>query len=200
MKYTLLFLLSSWFSQVAPPHTPHMIMTNLLSREESSSAVVALQKKYHIPVDRSILLREEKNLPPFLEKSLIRQVTINQLLAARGEKDSIIPIFHVYSRFHHDYLYARYSTVVPYHDYCTAEEELAKMVVHLLHDPDPSLFIVQNEEWFFDESFQSFLTMDEKKEIDTTLMVDLDSHPNLEILPKTNHRIIFWDRVGRPIL
>ena len=202
-----LFFLFSFFSSlpVTPPSPspPHVIMTNLLPRAESSMTVLALQKKYHIPAERSILLREDRELPSSLDTTLVRQLTLDQLVSSheKGNKDDhVIPPFHVYTRFHHDYLYSRYSQIVSYPQYCLAEEDIAQLVVHLIHQPDPFLFIVQKSEWFFDESFQSFLTKEEKKEIDTTLMIDLDAHPHLDILPRTNHRLLFWNRYERPTI
>jgi len=202
--FPLFFFLFPFWPSPPPPPPPLMIMTNLLPRKDSFQSILALQKKYHIPADRSILLREEHNLPPGLDVTLMRQITLDQLMTSHEDKkkDPVIPPFHVYSRFHHDYLYNRYSEIVPYNLYCTVEEDIAKLVVHLLNepDPDPFLFIVQKQEWFFEESFQSFRTTEEKKKIDTTLMIDLDAHPVLQILPRTNHKLVFWDHKGRPVV
>jgi hypothetical protein len=206
MKYAFplfFFLFPNWPSPPPPP-PPLMIMTNLLPRKDSFQSILALQKKYHISAYRSILLREEHNLPPGFDITSMRQVTLDQLKAFHEEKkkDPVIPPFHVYSRFHHDYIYQRYSEIVPYSVYCTVEEDIAKLILHLMNepDPDPFLFIVQKQEWFFEESFQSFLTSEEKKKIDTTLMIDLDARPVLQVLPRANHKLVFWDHKGRPVI
>jgi hypothetical protein len=178
--------------------TPRLFFTNILPRKDSVSAVVAIQQKYHIPPDHSILLREEHALPPSLDTTSVRQVTMEQLLTE--DHKFIMPPFHVYSRFHHDFLYGRYATILPYPNYCGAEEKVAQMVVPLLRGSEPVLLIVQRQEWLYDESWMSFLTSTEKQLIDTTLMVDLDVEPSLPILPRAQHTLLFWNPIGRPIM
>lgn len=188
---------------------PKIYMVNIMPQKELSSAVVihSMQQKYHIPPEHSLLLQETRELPSFLDPSWITPLPLVDLLKP---SDSIVPAFHPYSRFHHDYLYRRYAMILPYSTYCTLEENVANYILHVMDKqdkldkpkisktPDPYLYIFQNEEWLWDESLLSFFTTEEKQAVDTTLLVDLDAEPELH--PRVHHRLFFLDNKGRPIL
>ena len=201
---------------------PKIFMVNIMPQKELSSAVVirSMQQKYHIPPEHSLLLQETRELPSFLDPSSITALPLVDLLKP---SDSVVPAFHPYSRFHHDYLYRRYAMILPYPTYCTLEENVAKNILRIMDSSDKSdkpnkpdssdksdkpnkpsdisnsyLYIFQNEEWLWDESILSFFTTDEKQAVDTTLLVDLDAEPDLH--PRVNHRLFFLDNKGRPIL
>lgn len=194
---------------------PKIYMVNIMPQKELFSVVVirSMQQKYHISPEHSLLLQETRELPSFLDPSSITSLPLVDLLKP---SDSVVPAFHPYSRFHHDYLYRRYAMILPYSTYCTLEENVAKNILRVMDSskPDKSdksdkpsdssdssdsyLYIFQNEEWLWDESILSFFTTDEKQAVDTTLLVDLDAEPDLH--PRVNHRLFFLDNKGRPIL
>lgn len=117
---------------------PKIYMVNIMPQKELSSAVVirSMQQKYHIPPEHSLLLQETRELPSFLDPSWITPLPLVDLLKP---SDSIVPAFHPYSRFHHDYLYRRYAMILPYSTYCTLEENVANYILlHIMDKPDIS--------------------------------------------------------------
>ena len=114
---------------------PKIYMVNIMPHKELSSAVVihSMQQKYHIPPEHSLLLQETRELPSFLDPSWITPLPLVDLLKP---SDSIVPAFHPYSRFHHDYLYRRYAMILPYSTYCTLEENVANNILHIMDSQD----------------------------------------------------------------
>jgi hypothetical protein len=167
-----------------PP--PRLIITNLIYKKDAIPSIQQLQKKFQVSDKNTILFQEMGLQQPF---DSYTSLTMMDLLS---DDNQVIPTFHTYTKFHHDYIYGRYLDKIPYNVYCLLEEKLANVAVNLLEKEETQMIIFQNTEWFFDESFQSFLTTEETSKIHTCLLVDLDIKPKLEILPRCNEKRFFW--------
>lgn len=167
-----------------PP--PKLIITNLINKKDAIPTIQQLQKKFQVSDENTILFQEMGLQQPF---DSYTSLTMMDLLS---NDNQVIPKFHTYTPFHHQYIYGRYLDKIPYNEYCLVEEKLANVVVNLIGKEETQMIIFQNTEWLYDESFQSFLTTEENQKIHTCLLVDLDIKPKLEILPHCNEKRFFW--------
>ena len=87
-----------------------------------------------------------------------------------------------------------------YSDYCLMEERLSDVLRAYLLDAKPSLFVLEDPYWFYDDSLISYFTLEEKKGVERNLIVDLDIKPSLEILPNAEKRYFVWTINSHPYL
>ena len=175
--------------------TPKVIMTNLLPRQDAFAVIKNLQEEYKISNQNVVFFQERPDYTIPLDDAKI--LTIKDMLP-RGK--TIIPQNHVYSHFHYQYIYSRYEKLIPYHIYCGMEENIALEIRSLLSNHQRNMIVFQDESWFYDESLESYLKEDEKNEIHTCLIVDLDVAPHLNIIPTVNEKRFLWTRGVHSVL
>lgn len=173
--------------------SPKVIMTNLLPRQDAFAVIKNLQEEYKISNQNVVFFQERRDYTIPLDDAKI--LTIKDMLPTGN---TIIPQNHVYSHFHYQYIYSRYQNLIPYHIYCGMEENIALEIKSLLSNHQRNMIVFQDESWFYDESLDSYLKEDEKKEIHTCLTVDLDVSPTL--IPESKEKRFLWTRGVHPVL
>lgn len=112
-------------------------------------------------------------------------------------------IRHPYSRFHYEFLYKRFASVLPtYTDYCTFEENVAKVIrSYLLDTRDLShMFVFEDEHWLWSDALFSYFSETERAEMERVLIKDLDIEPDLKQLPSVEKQVFLWDKYRHPFL
>ena len=165
-------------------HHSKVILTNVISNKESLNSIQQLQQMYKIE-DKNILFLQETREKPF---SSYLSITFMDIL----NNNQIVPSFHTFSKFHHQVIYARYQNLIPYNVYCLIEENLARILLLSLQQPENHMIIFENLEWFYDESILSYLTSEERENVYTCMIVDLDVEPKIQIIPNTIEKRFFW--------
>ena len=185
MKWNLVFFINT---------LPKLIMINYLSSKslESDRIIEGVREQYHITPQRLFTISETKKNP--------NTIRLQDLVVDLQENKKIIPKYHVYSRFHYQLLYPRFQQFLSYPDYCLLEERLSDVLRSYLIDSKPSLFVMEDPYWFYDDSLISYFTLEEKKSVERNLIVDLDVAPSLQILPNAEKQFFLWTTNSHPYL
>lgn len=110
---------------------------------------------------------------------------------------------HVFSRFHYQHLYKRFSSVLPsYPEFCTLEENIAGILRSYLRDTrDIShMFVFEDEDWLWTDSIFSYFSQEERNQMERVLIQDLDVEPNVSVLPSVETYSFLLDKHRHPFL
>jgi len=189
MKLTTFFM--PWFFSIAPPHAvdhyePKVIMTNII-----------LEKP-----DQYVRKRNPQDLDVFIGEKLAQNhgthLSLKRVFVGIP-RDHVVPKYHPLSLFHYLVLYQRYAHKISYNEYCLLEESFARILIQFLHDPRPIHYILyfSDPSWFYDESFLSFLTKEERLLVHRILLIDLDEAFQERNIP-CEENIYLWNRFSHP--
>lgn len=144
----------------------------------------------------------DKNVFLFKESSLklpFKTISLEHIVKNKIQNKNIIPIYHVYSKFHYQIIFNRFKDFLNYNEYCLLEESIANIITAYLNSDQKFLFIFENENWLNDESILSYLTNEEKNKIDRYIIRNLDVYPQLQIIPQCK-KIYFWKTSNHPFI
>ena len=110
--------------------------------------------------------------------------------------DHVIPLHHVMTRFHYEYLYnSRFSDTFSYANYCLFEEKIASIMrAYLLDTRDTcTMFVFEDYNWLWSESVFSYFSEQEQASIQRILIADLDVNPSIQVLPDVDKKVFVWN-------
>lgn len=117
------------------------------------------------------------------------------------DHQNVIPLYHPQPKIHFYYYYQRYARSLAYNEFCLLEEKMADIMVQLVQDPRPIIYVIYFEDplWLNDGLLRPYMTKEENNKIITYHYINLDE-PIDGIVCRNHKNRFLWDHYHHPTI